>query len=458
MIRYLVTVFIVIWLATGLGIGLGATVYLGHLDQGYAPAGLSVAGLDIGGWPLAQVEGELARLADQWQQRRIAITYPKGNQMVEWELTAGQMGVHWERHQMLDQVLAVVRTGSFTQRVGRMINLRSQGFDINPVLVWPQERKEAWLDELQLRVNSPEVLPRYDYSNRRLIPGQPAQSLERESTAEQVLSALQGERNRAEAVVSQTRQPWAEGLGDQDFAVEIAGVTTPLADSDGGRVRNIELAAQWLDGRILPPGGSLSFNEAVGPRTRERGFQPAPEIVRQKLVTGIGGGVCQVSTTLYNAALLSGMKIVERRNHSSPLGYVPLGRDATVYGDIIDLRIANDFEWPVALVAGIQGQSLWVKVMGRAKVYDRVTLESASVEVIPRPTEYISLDGKTRWDELPPDMGLAEIVDEGQDGYRVAVYRNSERGGQRVRELISRDYYPPTPRIVAVAPLVGESP
>ncbi len=120
-----------------------------------------------------------------------------------------------------------------------------------------------------------------------------------------------------------------------------AGSFCTFYGSGGGRNRNIELAAAAINNYLLLPGELFSFNRAVGPRTVERGYELAPVIVGHSVVPGLGGGICQVSSTLYNAVMEARLEVVERYGHSLPVGYVPSGRDATV-SDYLDFRFRND--------------------------------------------------------------------------------------------------------------------
>ena len=122
---------------------------------------------------------------------------------------------------------------------------------------------------------------------------------------------------------------------------EIGAYQTWMGGGNGGRVTNIILAASMLNNYLLLPGDLFSFNQANGPRTAERGYQPAPVIVGNTVVPGLGGGVCQVSSTLYNAVLQAGLEVVERYPHSQPVGYVPPGRDATI-SDYLDFKFRNN--------------------------------------------------------------------------------------------------------------------
>ena len=130
----------------------------------------------------------------------------------------------------------------------------------------------------------------------------------------------------------------------------------------GGRATNIILATAMLNNYILLPGDLFSFNTANGPRTAERGYQPAPIIVGNTVVPGLGGGVCQVSSTLYNAVLEAGLEIVERYPHSQPVGYVPPGRDATI-SDYLDFKFRNNTDHMLMIKASTWGGRIDFRIL-----------------------------------------------------------------------------------------------
>ncbi len=135
--------------------------------------------------------------------------------------------------------------------------------------------------------------------------------------------------------------------------------TTHYGSSSSNRRHNIELATSHINGTILAPGETFSYNDTVGPRTRRKGFRDAPTYQDGQVVPGPGGGICQVSTTLYNAVLRSpGMKVVQRSSHSMPVHYVPAGCDATVAYGVIDFKFRNDTEGPVLVAAKTRGGRL----------------------------------------------------------------------------------------------------
>lgn len=144
--------------------------------------------------------------------------------------------------------------------------------------------------------------------------------------------------------------------------VVVASYTTYFNTHDVGRNKNIELSAKAINNVIVGSGDYFSFNTVVGPRDEANGYQPAPEIINKKVVMGIGGGICQTSSTLFNAVDQVPVKFVERHHHSLDVGYVPKGRDATVSYGGLDFRFQNTTNVPFLIKANYSKNSLTVEV------------------------------------------------------------------------------------------------
>lgn len=151
---------------------------------------------------------------------------------------------------------------------------------------------------------------------------------------------------------------------NRPFQAELGVYRTSLADRTAAQRQNIQQAALALDGWVIEPGESFSFNRGVGPRTPERGYRAAPAFMERDLVTSVGGGICQVSSTLYNAAALAGLPIVERHPHFRRVASVPPGRDATVWYGMTDLRFRNAGAHPVRLTLRVADEVLTAAVEG----------------------------------------------------------------------------------------------
>ena len=140
-------------------------------------------------------------------------------------------------------------------------------------------------------------------------------------------------------------------------------VAVQQADSHIPRATNVALAAQRINGTVVQPGGSFSFSNTILPRTSANGYVTAPIYVSGKKGTGTGGGVCQVSSTLYAAMVYAGLPATERHAHSLPVDYLPAGLDATIAGSYLDLKFTNTFSQPLLIQASANGGTLTVTLV-----------------------------------------------------------------------------------------------
>jgi vancomycin resistance protein YoaR len=159
------------------------------------------------------------------------------------------------------------------------------------------------------------------------------------------------------------------------------GITTRVSryetiyGGDSNRIHNVQLVARLVDRKLIAPGAIFSFNQATGARTADKGFREAPVIINGELSTGLGGGVCQVSTTVFNAAYEAGLRITERTNHALYISHYPQGRDATVNYPDVDLRFVNDTDHWLLLRTFVGSSSLVVDLYG-APLHRRVESET----------------------------------------------------------------------------------
>lgn len=212
-------------------------------------------------------------------------------------------------------------------------------------------------------------------------------------------------------------------LEDKLFNTTLASFSTKYSASNVNRSSNVALAAEKINGTVLAPGEVFSYNDVVGERTLKNGFKMAAVYENGKSVDGIGGGVCQVSTTLYSAVLYADLKIVSRQNHSLPVSYVPLGQDATVVDGAIDFKFSNNTNYPVKIVSSAAKGTISVSLVGTQRDTERtVKLEHKTLSK----TEPTVKEIKTA--DLP--NGQTRTVSKGKTGYVVEstkiVYENGE--------------------------------
>jgi vancomycin resistance protein YoaR len=225
---------------------------------------------------------------------------------------------------------------------------------------------------------------------------------------------------------------------------KIAGYKTSFVTSSDKRSNNIELSTKLINGKILMPEEVFSFNQSVGERTRERGFQEAPVIIGNALESGIGGGICQVSSTLYNTALRAGIKDFERAHHSIPSSYVGLGLDATVDWGNIDFKFKNTFKYPIFIEAYTENKKLYINL------YSNSSLNNRRYEIINDVYQTDQSKTQTITDTSLP-IGQTMVAQTGRNGYKVKVIRSTYEGEKIVEtEVISNDYYIPKSNIIRI--------
>jgi vancomycin resistance protein YoaR len=223
---------------------------------------------------------------------------------------------------------------------------------------------------------------------------------------------------------------------------EIAHYKTHFSER-GNRATNIITACSKINGLVLLPGDKFSYNDTVGPREQENGFRLAPVIIGGRLRPGMGGGICQVSTTLYNAALLSDLKIVRRDHHAFPVHYTPPGRDATVAYGSIDFQFQNNTDSPIAIFSSGANQHVEMRIYGNP-------VDGKSVEIERTNLSSWGTGAKQVKDSSLP-AGKTKTIEKAHAGHKVTVWRTVKQNGQQVRrEVVSHDTYNAVPAIIAV--------
>ena len=232
-------------------------------------------------------------------------------------------------------------------------------------------------------------------------------------------------------------------IGLEAFPDLLSEFTTSFTTSNYSRSTNIILAAEHINGTVLMPGDVFSFNDVVGQRTKAAGFKEAPAYFGGKVVQEYGGGICQVSSTLYNAALYSNLEIIDRSNHSFTPSYVKAGLDATVSWGGPEFKFSNNRNYPIKIVCDTSGKHVNIKIYG---------LKTENDYTVKLETRYLSRTEYQKDSNLAP--GEEKVISNGSNGCKTSTYKilYDSSGNEVSRECISKDTYIPHNRVVAVAP------
>lgn len=235
-------------------------------------------------------------------------------------------------------------------------------------------------------------------------------------------------------------------IGTEAFPYKISEFPTRYDATNTNRSQNLSIATNKINGTVLMPGETFSFNQVVGKRTIDAGYKDAKIYENGKVVDGLAGGICQVSSTLYNAVLLANLEIVERTNHSFTTSYVKAGRDATVVYGVKDFQFKNNRNYPIKIEGSVGSGILTFKIHG---IKEETEYE---VKIVPNTTSTIPYTTQTITDtSLQP--GETVVEQSGHAGCKVTTYKQLWLNGTMVsNELLSNDTYNAMQTIIRVGP------
>lgn len=241
-------------------------------------------------------------------------------------------------------------------------------------------------------------------------------------------------------------QKTIKDLGKEAFPYLVSSFSTKYDASNTDRSTNLKLSASKINGTVLMPGEEFSYNKTVGKRTVEAGYKDAKIYQNGAVVDGLGGGICQISSTLYNAVLLANLEVTERKNHSYTTSYVAAGRDATVVYGVKDFKFKNSRNYPIKIEATVNNGIAEFKIYGvqEEKEYE-VRILPVTTASIPYTTSYVQ--------DATLAPGQQVVSQSGHPGYKVTTYKEVRYNGEVIsKNIISNDTYSPMQTIIRVGP------
>ena len=235
-------------------------------------------------------------------------------------------------------------------------------------------------------------------------------------------------------------------LGTEAFPYLVSSFSTRYDASNTNRSTNLAIAANKINGKVLMPGEEFSYNQVVGKRTVEEGYRDAAIYQDGKVVDGLAGGICQISSTLYNAVLLANLEVTERTNHSYSTSFVAAGRDATVVWGTKDFKFKNSRSYPIKIEASVRNGIAEFKIHGvqEEKEYE-IRILPVTTGSIPYTTSYIQDP------TLAPGQQI--VSQAGHAGYRVTTYKEVRYNGEVIsKDVITNDTYKPMQTVIRVGP------
>lgn len=415
--------------------------------------GVSIAGIDVSGMTYNQAWAAIEPIKEElFNKTSLELVYEDES----WVLTGDKLGFTYNWEKQLEDALFIGYQGSLVKQWSQT---SQKTIDFEITYSYTNESVKAAIDIVMEDINREAEEPYASVndtgSGGKFIyhEGEPGLEADPNVVFNDVIAAINKEDFETPIELDVVTSDPKQTIDDiKEVTKYVAGYTTDMGGSSANRIHNVKKLAGIINGTVIQPGEEFSVNDLAGIRTAEAGWKAAPGIENGTYTDQIGGGVCQVSSTLYNAVLLADLDVTVRQHHSWPSTYVPLGRDATISSYGPDLKFINNQDYPIFIFASATDSKCYVEIYGKPLEYS-ISLESVLVETVTAPTP--------KYTEFPDlEEGKEEILSPTKDGLRVKVYKYYYNldGTLKEKVLDHEDYYRPYQGEIAVGTLETPTP
>lgn len=414
--------------------------------------GVVIDGVDVGGRKYDEVLAYFQEKDDSYAQ---ALSFSFTFNGLRWSLSAADLGYSTNTRSIIDSAHRIGRYGTLEERYAQVNRVQTEGMSYSITRNYDAALLKDKVEEIAAELSYPAgnaSVKSFDVSSRTFTfsDSTPGAKVEPRDLYNSATSVIESGIGGQEIAVVQTAI--APTKSKSELAANygrITSATTSASGSTKNRLTNIELALSSFNGYRLGPGESFSFNGTVGQRTTAKGYKSAGAFSDGLLTQEVGGGICQTSTTLFNAAVKANLTIVERSPHSRPVTYVDKGKDAAVSWPGPDLVFKNPTDEPVYLVAYLTKDNNVV-----VEVYGRLLENGMSIKVEATTTDTLKpgADTVTVNHSLAP--GSTKVIEKARNGYKAVAYKIylDKNGNEIKREELCRSTYRSSGAIIEVGP------
>jgi len=400
--------------------------------------GVFIENIDVSGLNAEQAKTLVEKkLSQALENVNIEVFYGDFRQKID----LNSLSFKLETDEAVKKAFSLGRNGNAFTRMKEIMKIRKNNVNIYVASGFDNNKLRALLEDIKKKIDINEQNASITFENGEVIIKKETigRSLDVDTNQklieDYILKRISGEiKLRIDEKIPEIRYENIKDIKDV-----LASFSTTFSRQQTDRCHNIELACKKINGTILPVGQVFSMDKALGPRTVENGYKEAPVILKNELIPGAGGGVCQVTTTLYGAVLRTNLDVVERKHHSMPLGYVEPGQDATISEGYIDFKFKNSRDYPICINAFVENNRLEIRIYGKKNPDDPVIRIKSEIveEIFPDVEEYV-IDNSVPYGEVVYER-------EAKLGMKVNVYREiyNNQGELLKVEKISEDVYSP---------------
>ena len=387
-----------------LGFGLSIiiifmSILLNYFTKNYLYNGKIAENIFIQGIEISHMTKEEAMevISEKYKPQNLNLSYEKNNYKINYE----DIDLKYNTKELIEKAYNITRTGSYFDDITSYITIKSNGKKYTIKATYDEEELDKYLVEISNSINKDVKSAKVSVgSGINITPSQTGLKFETEKNKELIMQALDKKEYEDINLKVSVTKPNISTEDVKSINTLLASFSTTFNASLIERSHNIALAAQKCDNVILKPGETFSYNEHTGMRTLSNGYLSASVIIGDEYEDAPGGGVCQTSTTLFNAVLLSGLEITEVRNHSKTSSYVPRGRDAMVNDGWSDFKFTNNFDHTVYIKCYRSGNSVVAAIYGSSKdkVGVNINVDNFTYNGLPAAKTYrtITKNGKSK--------------------------------------------------------------
>ena len=405
--------------------------------------GVTASGVDVGGLKREEVSQVLKPVISEIINSPRILTF-EDNKFTF--IPVEDLWAKVDLNQEINRLYRIARSGNIFNRIKERITTQRRGYQLDLTVKFDDQKMkvlEGKIAELVERAPIDAYL-----ENNYIRESQDGIEVDFEELEERIITSLNNYKKeeyylKIPVKIIPPQYSTEDLLEELGLTQEISNYSTVLKNRDGNTIFNIRLAAKKINGRVIKPGEIFSFNQIVGPAEKEDGFKEGTIIANGKFIKGYGGGVCQVSSTLYNSVILANLMIIERYNHSvygDATTYVPLGRDAAVFYGYKDLKFRNNLSDKIVIFARVAGEILTVSIYGNYP-------HKPEIEIISKDKKIIDYQ-VIRENDPGLEEGQEIVFQEGNPGYQIKTYRIIKKAEEEKVELLSNDTYNDIPKII----------
>jgi vancomycin resistance protein YoaR len=426
-------------LLLGLLVGGGALLYRRSLQSDRTIPGLRLGATPLPALDRLELDRILAEEAERFVEQPVVLQVGSSSLTVK----RHQIGARASLSETRARLLATGKTGDFLRDLIDRVQARRGRLVVPIETELDRDTALEFFTRLKEEIDRPPIAARLDLDRSLVVPAVEG----RELRVYDCLAAAELALGRHRTTIRLAMTTRSAGSGERLKTLEIGQVlgtfTTvySLADKDADRAHNLKVAAGKLDGTILEPGATFSFNQTVGRRTEKEGYRTAPVISEGELVDGMAGGACQLSSTLFAAAFFAGLELESSRPHTRPSSYIKMGLDAAVAYPGTDLVLKNSYPFPVVIHYKVNQGKVTVRLLGKQRPWRKVVFERVIKETIPFKTEVKS--------SATIPKGHRVVTQVGVPGFRCERRRLLYGKGPEPEKIEKREVnYPPTTELI----------